>query len=323
MASGCVAQGREVAAFEEEVAAVVGRRHGVAVSSGTAALHLALTALGVGHSDRVLIPSYVCAALYHAVRAVDAEVQLADVDGTTGNLDSDHGVGDAAAAIVPHMFGRPAAAVAGLARRTSLIEDLAMALGTTGVGTTGIAAVCSFYATKVITSGGEGGMVLTDDDGLAQAVRGLREYDGLAVDRRRHNYKLTDVAAAIGRVQLDRLDELISRRRSLAALYDRGLADLPVWRPPVSAAANHFRYVIGFDGDIEVAIAGLARAGITAHRPVPEPLHRALQEAGDFAGTDRMWRTALSVPLYPALEDADAERIVGVARAVLSSGGPA
>lgn len=318
--SGAVAQGAEVAAFEEEVAAAVGRRHGVAVSSGTAALHLSLLALGVGEGDRVLIPSYGCAALVHAARATGADVELADAEADAGNLAAGDGIRRApgcAAAIVPHMFGRPAAAAAALADRLPLVEDLAMALGAEGTGCRGVAAVCSFYATKVITSGGEGGMVLTDDEGLAGEVRGRRQYDGLTPDVGRLNYKLTDLAAAVGRVQLRRLAELVERRRQLARRYDRELADLGLRRPPAVTGDIHYRYVVAVDG-VDEAICRLQAESVAARRPVAEPLHRALGSGGRFPGTESMWRGALSLPLYPALSDDEAGRVIAAARRALA-----
>lgn len=318
--ANAVAQGVQVAAFEEEVAAAVGRRHGVAVSSGTTALELTLRALGAGPGDKVLVPTYVCTALVYAARGAGAEVRLVDVEADTGNLDPDAAHAAAAgctAAIVPHMFGRPAQGVGPLAAVLPLVEDLAMALGAEGVGGAGVAAVCSFYATKVITAGGEGGMVLTDDEGLADAVRGLREYDGLPLAGVRGNAKLTDLAAAVGRVQLRRLGQFVDRRRALARHYDCELADLGMRRPEPTPGDIHYRYVVSLDGgQVDEAIAQLTGLGVAARRPVAAPLHRLLQAAGVFAGAERMWRGALSLPLYPSLSDDEAARVVDAVRHV-------
>lgn len=320
--TNAVAQGAEVAAFEEEVAGAVGRRWGVAVSSGTTALTLVLRALGIGAGDLVLAPSYACTALVYAARGAGAEVRLVDVDADTGNLDvgaARAAVAGCAAAIVPHMFGRPAAGLPPLAAGLPVVEDLAMALGADGVGTVGVAAVCSFYATKVITSGGEGGMVLADDEGLAQTVRGLRQYDGLPLEGVRGNAKLTDLAAAVGRAQLRRLGEFVERRRTLAARYDRELADLGLRRPAPNPSDIHYRYVVGLDGGpVDGAIARLEALGVAARRPVAQPVHRQLAAAGAFPGTEAMWRAALSLPLYPSLTDRQAARVVAAAHRTLS-----
>ncbi|MDP7447737.1 MAG: DegT/DnrJ/EryC1/StrS family aminotransferase [Candidatus Latescibacteria bacterium] len=319
VASGDVAQGPVVAAFEAEMAAFLGRGHGIATSSGTAALQLVLQALGV-QDGRVLIPSYVCAALVHATRAAGAEPVLSDVDGSTGNMavvpPQTEGC---AAAIVPHMFGRPSPVVRGLSAQLPVIEDLAMALGSTGTGGHGIAAVCSFYATKVITSGGEGGMVLTDDGELAQRVRELREYDGMALERARWNYKLTDVGAAVGRVQLRRLPQLLQRRRALAARYDESLSGCGADAPAPQVGSNHYRYVMAVAPDaLEGSLAAFEAQGVAARRPVPQALHESMSDPGHFPGTMQMLKRALSLPLYPALSDADARHVAQVAARVLS-----
>jgi dTDP-4-amino-4,6-dideoxygalactose transaminase len=320
VAGGQVAQGPVVAAFEEDVAALMGRRYGVATSCGTAALQLVLQALDVA-GRQVLMPGYVCSALVHAIHAAHAIPTLADVDGVTGNMDAlpGHLGKEVAAAIVPHMFGRPATAVAQLSSRLPVVEDLAMALGADGVGGHGVAAVCSFYATKVITSGGEGGMVLTDDQSLAQTFREMREYDGLLPDRQRWNYKLTDVGAAVGRVQLRRLPQLLERRRALTALYDEVSQGWAVVRPHPHSGDIHYRYVVSLDaGRLQAAIAAFDEQGVAARRPVPGPLHGVRSDDGTFPGTRQMLHRALSLPLYPSLSDADAQRVVGVADRVLS-----
>ena len=317
--SGHVAQGLVVEAFEAEVAAVVGRHYGVATSSGTAALQLALQALDVA-GQRVLMPSYVCSALVHATRAAGARPALADVDGITGNMETLAPVtGEYVAAIVPHMFGRPAVAAEGLSKQLPVIEDLAMALGADGVGRWGLAAVCSFFATKVITSGGEGGMVLTDDAGFAQVVRELRQYDRLSVDRPRWNYKLTEMGAAVGRVQLRRLPELLARRRLLAARYDEALSRWTASRPHPEPADISYRYVLALaPGQLERAVREFDKLGVAARRPVGAALHEALGAGGTYPGTQRMLASTLSLPLYPALSDTEAQRVVAAADQILS-----
>ncbi|HIG16935.1 MAG TPA: hypothetical protein EYQ31_06405 [Candidatus Handelsmanbacteria bacterium] len=282
----------------------MGRRHGVAVSSGTAALQLLLQVLDV-QQRRVLMPSYVCTALVHATRAVGAIPTLTDVDPSTGNIDvvpADEGVfDDCAVAILPHMFGRLASAAGELSTRMPVIEDLAMALGAVGAGGSGVAAVCSFYATKVITSGGEGGMVVTDDAALAQAVRELRDYDGRVPDRPRWNFKLIDVGAAVGRVQLRRLPQLLERRRMLAARYDEASRNWAAVRPDSRKGDIDYRYVVAVEsGRLDSALTAFGEHGVVARRPVDAPLHELLCEEGSFPGADQMKDRALSLPLYPA-----------------------
>lgn len=324
--SGQLAQGREVAAFEEEVAGFIGRRYGVAVASGTAALHLGLLALGIGTADRVLMPSYVCTALLHATWALGARPVLADVDLATRNLDPGEAVrraGLVQAVILPHMFGLPAAVENFCGLGVPLIEDCAMSIGAERdgrrAGSTGELAVCSFYATKVLCAGGEGGMVLTDSAELADRVRTLREYDGLPADRLRFNYKMTDLAAAIGRVQLRRLGEFIARRRALAVVYRKALQEVAVECPPAEQGHIYHRFVVRLPGRAEELIGALERRQITARRPVFRPLHRELGEADvGYPNTATVCAGDVSLPLYPTLRDAEALAVAGAVREAMA-----
>ena len=320
--SGQVAQGPEVAAFEGEVAALAGRRHAVATSSGTAALHLALRALEVGPGDQVLVPSYVCASLAQAAAAVGARALPADIDADTRNLDVAQVQGrltdPCAAIIAPHMFGRPApvAALAGLG--VPVIEDCAMCLGTESngrpVGSLGAVSVCSFYATKLLTSAGEGGMVLTDADDVAAAARACREYDNRSTAVVRFNYKMTDVAAAVGRVQLRRLPELVRRRRELAARYDAVLRDTGLRLPAAGEGHVFHRYVAHAPGGAAALERALVQAGIGARRPVHLPLHRDQGLSDElYPHTARAWHGDISLPLYPALTDDEAGAVLDAA----------
>lgn len=324
--SGQLAQGREVVAFEEEVAGFTGRRYGVAVASGTAALHLGLLALGVRAGDGVLMPSYVCTALLHATWAVGARPVLADIDLTTRNLDPAGAASQARqvrAVILPHMFGLPAAVEEFRELGVPLIEDCAMSIGAERdgrkAGSTGELATCSFYATKVLCAGGEGGMVLTDSAALADRVRALRQYDGLPADCLRFNYKMTDLAAAIGRVQLRRLGEFVARRRTLAALYQQALREVAVERPPNEQGHIYHRFVIRLPGRAEELIAVLERRQISARRPVFRPLHRELGETdGEYPNTVAAHAGDVSLPLYPTLRDAEALAVAGAVRQAMA-----
>lgn len=303
-----------MAAFEAEIAATVGRRHAVAVSSGTVALQLALQAIGV-EQRRVLMPTYVCTALLHATWGAGGTPVLADVDGRTGNIEAVPGQ-PWDAAILPHMFGRPATAAAALASQGPVIEDLAMALGAQA-GTDGVVCVCSFYATKVITSGGEGGMVLTDDEGLADTVRQLREYDGRAADRVRSNAKMTDLAAAVGRVQLRRLPELLQRRRELAQRYDECLRALGVDRVAAVDGENHYRYIVHIPSGAASMIDRMQQHGVSARVPVDRLLHQHIDARESYPGAESMLHSALSLPLYPAMTETEVERVLDASQQLL------
>ena len=314
--SGQIAQGREVEAFEREVAAFVGQHDAVAVSSGTAALHLALLSLGVGPGAEVVIPTYVCDALHHAVTHAGATPVLADADPGTGSLDPDDVkrrlTARTKAIILPHAFGLAAGVEAFLAMGVPVIEDCAQTIGGQDggrpVGTRGALAVFSFYATKMLTTG-EGGMVAGSDPALLARIRDLREYDEREDLVPRFNYKLTDLGAALGRSQLARLPEFIARRGALAEAYRRGLGRA-CQLPPDASGGRHVyhRFVIGVEPPLDPLIKSLESRGVQCRRPVWRPLHRALGREG-FPRADALWESSLSIPCYPALTDADARRV--------------
>ncbi|MCC6487936.1 MAG: DegT/DnrJ/EryC1/StrS family aminotransferase, partial [Candidatus Hydrogenedentes bacterium] len=289
--SGCLAQGPEVEAFEQECAEFIGRRHAIAVSSGTAALHLALEALGLPQRVHIALPSYGCASLITAVRLHHAKPALCDIGGGL-NLDPGQVPPHAAAVILPHLFGAPAPIPEGL-----VIEDIAQSMGN-GTGKASPVAVTSFYATKLVTTG-EGGMVFTDDDAIAGCVRDRRDYDNRDDFVTRHNYKLTDLQAAIGRVQVKRLTEFLRRRREIAESYSAAFAGIPLGLPRAEGHA-FFRYVVTTTRREELA-AHLAAHGIEAKRPVYRPAHHYF--GGVFPQSERAHQECLSLPIYPALVD--------------------
>ncbi|NIA14961.1 MAG: hypothetical protein GWP08_12875 [Nitrospiraceae bacterium] len=302
--SGMLAQGPEVAAFEHECAEACGRRYGVAVSSGTAALHLALGACGVEEGEAVAVPSYACAALITAVQLQRARPVLCDVDDDF-NLDPGEVPGDCPAAIVPHLFG----ATARIPAADLAIEDIAQSMG----GKTGRAtrvAITSFYATKLMTTG-EGGMVLTDDADVAEYARDRRDYDNRDDFKARHAYKMTDLQAAIGRVQLKRLPEFVERRRAIALRYDAAFANAPLRRPRTDAHV-FFRYVIETDrrGELE---AHLRAAAVDAKRPVYRPAHHYL--GGQFPRSQAAHDRCLSLPIFPSMVDGEVEHVINSALA--------
>lgn len=320
--SGMLAEGKEVAAFEHELAERVGRRGAVAVHSGTAALTLALEVLGVRNGDRVAMPSYVCSALLHAVQALDAQPVLVDVNPSTFNLDPDdlrrRLRARVKAVIVPHMFGLAAELDAIAACGPPVVEDCALALGARyhgrPVGSFGALAIFSFYATKMIAAG-EGGMVVGDRTSLLSHVRDLRSYDGRKRHRRRFNHKMTELQAAVGRIQLRRLESFIQRRRCGAEHYFESLAGGPWELPPQAPGHVYHRFVLRTRRSASRFLSELNRHGIEARRPVFLPLHRYLDQEG-FPGAEDAYRRAVSIPLYPALTPAELGRVAQVTRRV-------
>lgn len=316
--SGYLAQGEEVRGFEEDLARFVGVRGGVAVHSGTAALHLILLCLDIGEGDEVILPSYVCTALLNAVRYVGADSVLADVCPETCNLDArdvkKRVTRRTKAVLVPHMFGLPADLEELLDLGVPLVEDCAHAIGASyagrSVGGFGVASMVSFYATKMMAAG-EGGMVLSDDEELLGRARGLREYDHVDDYRVRYNYKMTDMQAALGRSQLRKVPKFVEERRRIARSFSNALMGASVICPPDPVERPHafYRYVVRCPGDAEKMLDVLEQGGVCAARPVYRPLHRYLHEEG-FPGTEQAWREAISIPIYPSLTEEERGHIV-------------
>jgi dTDP-4-amino-4,6-dideoxygalactose transaminase len=313
--SGQIAQGPEVAAFERELAARLGTEDVAVVSSGSAALELALRALEVGAGQEVIIPTYACDAPYHAVTRCGAVPVLADADGATLTLSPDDAKrrlgARTRALIVPHAFGLAVDLTPFAALGVPLIEDCAQALGAVVAGRPaggqGTLAVCSFYATKLMTSG-EGGAV-AGPAALVRRVRDARDYDERDDLAPRFNYKLTDMQAALGRGQLTRLDAFVARRRAIAGRYRIRLAGAPC-APPPEAGTRHVyhRFVVMVDRPLAPLVAALQTRGVAARRPVHRPLHRALG-LGGYPEAERLWASALSLPCYPSLADPEVDRV--------------
>lgn len=315
IASGQIAQGEMVERFEQAVAKQTGTKGAVAVSSGTAALHLTLIAMELGPGDEVIMPSYVCSALLNAAGYVKATPVLAEIDPKTCNIDPEDVKRRLSrrtkAIIVPHLFGMSADLDPIMALDVPIIEDCAQSMGSTYrgkmVGSFGHATVCSFYSTKVITTG-EGGMVLSDSQDLLERIRDLREYDKKNRMAVHYNYKMTDIQAAMGLVQLDQLQAFIQRRRSIAQKYHKAFETLTVQLPPDDEGHIYYRYVIGLKDDAGPKIQTLAKEGIQCARPVYVPLNRYLKIEG-YKETEAAWRRSLSIPIYPALSDGDVKQI--------------
>jgi dTDP-4-amino-4,6-dideoxygalactose transaminase len=333
--SGRLAQGPEVAAFEDEFARIVGGRHCVAVNSGTSALHLALLAMGVGAGDEVIVPSFSFAATANAVRLAGATPVFADIAPDTFTLDPDAAraaITPRTAAIMPvHLYGHPAAMapIGSLADRHGLavIEDAAQAhsamLDGRHVGELGTVAGFSFYPTKNMTAG-EGGMVSTGSAELARTVRLLRNQ---GMERRHHNEivglnnRMTDLHAAIGRVQLGRLAGWTEARQRNAKALEAGLYDLAtVVVPRVAYGVTHVYHQFTIRVAHRDAVRDrLMAAGVETGVYYPVPIHR-LPAYGldvDLPETDRASQEVLSLPVHPALTEDQLERIVAAVRSAV------
>ena len=327
--SGALTMGPKVAELEELVAAACGVEHAVAVSNGTAALHLAVLALGIGEGDEVIVPAYTFPATANVVRLAGATPVLVDVDPATFNLDLDR-VYEAVtprtkAVLAVHLFGRPLdweSLQSAVPPEVVLLEDAAGALGASWrgmpCGGLGAAGCLSFHPRKVVTTG-EGGAVTTNDAELAASVRRLRHHGidpGGDIVAPSTNYRLSDLLCAVGIPQLRRLDELLAERTRIATAYAKRLSGL-VDVPSADEGDVHGwqAYVIRLDRK-EEALATLRAEGIEVQIGT-YALHRlsAYREQGPFPGADAAFDRALALPLHSRLTDDDLDRVAaGIAR---------
>jgi dTDP-4-amino-4,6-dideoxygalactose transaminase len=348
VASGWVAQGPRVAAFEEAFAAAIGAGHAVAVSSCTAGLHLALVAAGIGPGDEVVVPSLSFIATANAARYVGAVPVFADVDEVTQNLTP--------ATVEPCLTPRTRAVIlvdqAGVpadldamralcvARRVAVIEDAACAVGSIyrgqPAGARADLAAFSFHPRKLLTTG-EGGMLVTPDADVAARLRRLREHGMDLSAAARHasrqpviehylelgfNFRMTDIQAAIGLVQLGKLDRLIARRRELARRYQQLLADIPGIRTikdPGYGTTNYQSFWVLLPDDFPVSrdelVQRLAEAGVSARRGIMaahlEPAYLGVARRS-LPVTERMTARTLILPLFHDLTEAEQDIVVSV-----------
>lgn len=345
--TGMIAQGPEVKTFEEEFASVLAQgRSAVAVNSGTSALHMGLVAAGIGDGDEVIVPSFTFAATGNSVALTGATPVFADIEPDHFCLDPESvraAITERTRGIMPvHLYGHPAnmAALQAIADEHDLLifEDAAQAhaarLDGRQVGTFGAFAAFSLYPTKNMTSA-EGGMVTTGDEKLARRVRLLRnqgmekQYENEVVG---YNTRMTDVHAAIGRVQLGKVLGWTGKRQANAAFLDANLSGVVV--PPVAEGAEHVyhqytvRVPVEGDGGAErdrivTALREEHKVGCGVYYPIPN--HR-LESLAVFAPglelpeTERAAQQVISLPVHPSLEQGDLDRIVAAVEAVTKAG---
>src|SRR5258708_2814762 len=354
VSSGWVAQGPRVAEFEAAFGAAIGSGHGVAVSSCTAALHLAMVAAGIGPGDEVVVPSLSFIAPANAVRYVGAKPVFADVDLATQNLTP--------ATVEPHLTHRTRAVIlvdqAGVPadldamralcepRGIIVVEDAACAVGSTYRGHAagaGVLAAVSFHPRKLLTTG-EGGMLVTPDAAMAMRLRRLREHGMDVSAATRHatgqpviehylevgfNYRMTDIQAAVGIVQLAKLPRLIDRRRDQGRRYQDLLADVPglmMAGDPGYGTTNYQSFWVLLPTDFPVSrdelLRKLADAGISARRGImaahTEPAYADVSSS-PLPVTDRLSSSSLILPLFHEMTESEQDQVVSVIRSAAES----
>lgn len=360
--SGRLAQGSRVAEFEEAFARYLGVRHAVAVSSGTAALIVALRARGIGPGDEVIVPVFTFAATANAVLLVGARPVFVDIREDGFTIDAapiEAAITPRTKAIIPvHLYGHPCEmpALMEIAQRRGLIviEDACQALGATWqgrkTGTFGTGCF-SFYATKSITTG-EGGMVVTDDDEVAHRARLLRnqgENERYRTELLGYNFRMSELAAALGLAQLPKLDGWNERRRANAAWLNEHLEAVvtPVERPGAYHVYQQYTVRVpvtqwdrlqpvggraeappaGSNGTARDALAAALRAQeietavYYARALHQQPLYQHLGIGGSFPVAERAAQEVLSLPVHPALSPDDLERIAAAVNGAMAGVG--
>ena len=340
-------QGRFVTEFEAGFARYCGASHGVAVTSGTTALHLAVAALGIGTGDEVIIPAVTHAAVANMVALTGAKPVLVDIDPVTWTLDPERLeaaiTSRTKAVVVVHLYGHPAAMdpVLKIADRHGLtvIEDAAEAHGAEYLnrrtGSLGHVACFSFYANKIITTG-EGGMIVTSDGAVADRARKLRSQADEPGSTRRfwhseigYNYRMTNLQAAVGLAQLERLDEFIARHRRTAELYGDGLAGvagLTLQGEETWAKNVYWMYSVLIDpgsGQTPESVASHLRSRNIDTRPFFVPIHRQGSYEGQFSSesypvAERISETGLNLPSGNELTEGDVARVIEALREAMA-----
>lgn len=331
--SGMIADGPEVRRFEAEFARYCGTDQAIATSNGTTALHAALEALGIGAGDRVVTTPFSFVASANAIRLAGATPVFADIDPETYTLDPE-AVGDLCrdrsidGILAVHLYGCPAAMdpLSDVAETYGipLIEDAAQAHGAryrgSMVGTLGDAAAFSFYPTKNMTTG-EGGMVLTDREAVAERAASYVNHGRTADDspyaheRVGHNLRMTSLAAAIGRVQLERLPEWIQSRRENAERLSTGLADVPGITPPVEPEGRrhaYHQYTIRCENRDRLR-EHLEAADVGTGVYYPAPIHQlgAYEDYdADVPAAERAAGSVLSLPVHPGLSADEVDHVL-------------
>jgi len=337
-----LALGPRAEAFEDAVASLTGRRYGIACSSGTAGLHMVIAGLGLGERDEVITTPFSFVASANCILYERAIPRFVDIEEETLGIDPDRLAGTAGrntrAVLAVDVFGNPcridAIQEAADHHGWYLIEDSCEALGSTlrgrPTGSFGVAGIFAFYPNKQITTG-EGGMVVTDDPALAEALRSLRNQgrdpDGtwLRHVRLGFNYRLDELSAALGVAQLQRLGELRARRRHVVDRYAHALQGLPWLRLPTPAPAaevDWFVYVIRLDPGIDRdhLVGQLDERGVST-RPYFSPIHlqpywrdRFGYRPGDFPITERVASSTLALPFSTRLTDEEIQQVADALR---------
>ncbi|MFF5996099.1 DegT/DnrJ/EryC1/StrS family aminotransferase [Lysinibacillus sp. KU-BSD001] len=314
--SGWVAQGRAVENFENEFCDFLGvpRGSAIAVSSGTAALYLALIALDAP-TKNVAYPVYSCSALRNAIALAKGIPVVIDCQHDCPNMDIAAIGSETNIAIIPHMFGLPQD-LSSLAGKKYVIEDCAQALGARvngiPVGLQGDIGIFSFYATKLMTTGGQGGMIVCKDASIIEKLKDYRLHDQRFDTKLRFNFQMTDLQAAVGSAQLQQFSQFLQRRQEIYEQYKA--ARLPLLGAGPGLEPVHFRAILQTAKQQEI-IKALAKHDITAVVPIREV--EILEPKAQYPNALKWTQNTVSLPIYPLLQDEDVQRIIQVVQQII------
>ena len=308
--SRCLVRGNETEEFENEFCDFIGlpKGHAIAVSSGTAALYLALWILE-GDKKTITFPGYVCSALRNATNMIGGNEEILDIKKESPNIKLE-GIKKESIAIIPHMYGIPVDVTK--IQNMNIIEDCAQSLGAKingiSVGLYGNAGIFSFYATKLMTSGGHGGMYVSKDKKLVDRVKDYREFDYRHDQKKRFNFQMTEIQAAIGREQLKKLPKFLERREEIFQKYKKaGLELLDVGRNQNHLSPVRYRAVIKTNEPNKI-IKTLESVNVKSIVPTEEwellGDHELLPNSLDLS------RKTVSLPIYPSLTDQEIDIIL-------------
>ncbi len=325
LSSGSYAPGKHVKAFEEEIAAVHGVKHGIAVNSGTDALRILMDAVGVGHGEEVITSAFTFVASVETIMQTGATPVFVDIESATQQID----ISKIEAAITPrtkailpiHLFGQlcPIREIQAMCERRGLIllEDAAQGLHChhegTYAGNFGVGAGFSFYVTKNLGAAGDGGMIITNDDAVAEACRSIRVH-GMGRERYYYDHlgytsRLDEIQGAILRVKLTQVEKWNARRSELAAIYDEVLAgtsaQLPKTMPGNNNTRHQFTILTSRRDDLQAHLKA-NEVDSMIYYPVPIHFHSPyahLAERGSLPVTEQVSNTCLSLPIHPHLND--------------------
>lgn len=316
--------GVEVEKLENSIKKFVHAKYAVATNSGSSALHLSLIALNIGANDEVIIPTYTCTALLNAVYYTGATPVILDIEKNGFCIDlaqvKKNITKKTKAVIVPHTFGFPAKIDEIKKFKVPVIEDCAHAIGSfykgKALGSYGDISIFSFYATKVITTG-HGGMVTTNNKKYFDIVSDLIHYDRRRDYKVSYNYQLTDIAAAIGNAQFEKLDFLMNKRRYISSRYIDILGknnNIKYWPKRKDSNLNHYRFIIKFKTKKirDLFKTKFDKKGISSIVPIDswQLLHRYLKlDKRRFTNAEKLSETSLAIPVHPGLSEKEIDKI--------------